>query len=144
MSRLDSYFTDSLTVNGQVDLNSTIVSNVAIPTPTGSTIQMTSDQYLVAATINALTTVNVILPISPTIGETHIIKALAEVGSAFGTVYVVCSGGQKIDGASGSGFSKAGLSAATGGSTNSSITLVYGRADLWFVVSEVGTVNYTP
>lgn len=143
MSRLDSYFTDSLTVNGQVDLNSTIVSNVVIPAPTGSTIQMTSDQYLVAATINTLTTVNVILPTSPTIGETHIIKSLAEVGSSFGTVNVKVSGGQKIDGASGAGFSQASLSAATGGSTNSSITLVYGRTNLWLVVSEVGNVSYS-
>jgi len=140
MSRLDSYFTDTLTVNGQVDLNSTIVSNVSIPTPIGSTIQMTSDQYLVAATLNSKNR-NVLLPTNPTIGETHIIKALVESG--FGTVYVKGSGLQKIDGASGAGFSQASLTGATGADINASITLVYGRLDLWFVVSEAGNVNYS-
>ena len=145
MSRLDSYFTDSLTVNGQVDLNSTIVSNVAIPTPTGATIQMTSDQYLVAATLGVLNTVNVLLPTSPTIGETHIIKALGLSGFGAGTVRVIVSGSQKIDGSDGLSFNtfvQVNLTGATGGTTNSAITLVYGATNLWLVVNTLGNVNY--
>ncbi len=144
MSRLDSYFTDSLTVNGQVDLNSTIVSNVAIPTAIGATIQMTSDQYLVAATLGVLSAVNVLLPTSPTIGETHIIKALGLSGG--GTVRVIVSGAQKIDGNDGisvNSFVQAALLSATGGTTNGSITLVYGATNLWLVVSTLGNVNYS-
>ena len=143
MARIDSYYTDTLTVSGQVSLESQIISNITIPAPVGSTIQMTSDQYLVAATLGSLSTVNVVLPANPTIGETHVIKAYLNSGS-FGTVNVKVSGLQKIDGnSSGAGFSQASIQAGSGASTNSSITLIYGVTDLWFVVAEVGTVNYS-
>ena len=143
MSRLDSYFTDSLTVNGQVDLNSTIVSNVSIPTPVGSTIQMTSDQYLVAATLGASFLRNVILPINPQIGEIHIVKALLQSAGA-GTVKVKVSGSQKIDGDNGVNlwFTEITLGGATGGGTNAAITLVYGATDLWLVVGQIGNVTF--
>ena len=142
MARIDSYYTDTLTVSGQVSLESQIISNIAIPAPVGSTIQMTSDQYLVAATLGN-NTVNVVLPANPTIGETHVIKAYLNSGS-FGTVNVKVSGSQKIDGnSSGAGFSQASIQAGSGASTNSSITLIYGVTNVWFVVVEVGTVNYS-
>ena len=146
MSRLDSYFTDSLTVNGQVDLNSTIVSNVAIPTPVGSTIQMTSDQYIVAASIGTgITTLNLLLPENPTIGQMVIIKMY--LTGAGGTLNVIVSGTQKIDGKNAgvnNPYVKMIINNAPTGPMPA-ITLVYGKTDLWFVLNDFssGSITYS-
>ncbi len=147
MARIDSYYTDTLTVSGQVSLESQIISNVAFPTLVGSTVQMTSDQYLVAFTIATASAKNVILPPNPTIGETHIIKSwLVGAGGGGGSIVIKVSGTQKIDGRNfvdSTGFSTATINSATGGSTNGSITLLYASADLWFVIASVGNINYS-
>ena len=112
----------------------------------GSSLTITSDQFLVAMTLaDNGSNKNIYLPENPKLGETHIVKAytVGGYGSSVCNVFANTNNSlNRFDGGYGKGFTALTLMAGLGSTTGGGAEVVYVGNHTWLVVGITGNVNF--